>query len=122
MKRINWIGFLGLVGFVGFLGFLYDAPEAFTYFAYFGYFSYFRKEITDQDRWKIRTAGTTAYLLAFATNMVFISVSYIRGSVDYEAGFYLAYTLGSVSFPVISILLEIVSTIRKRRAARADTR
>lgn len=116
--RVNWIGFLGLVGFMGFLGFLHDAPEAFNYFAYFGYFSYFGSEITEEKRWVIRTAGTAAYLLAFATNMSFIAVSYVRGTVDYEAGFYLAYILGSVSFPIISFVLETASSIRGSRAKR----
>ena len=113
--RVNWIGFLGLVGFMGFLGFLYDAPAAFNYFAYFGYFSYFGSEITEEKRWVIRTAGTTAYLLAFVTNMGFIAVSYIRGTVDYQAGFYLAYIAGSVSFPIISFVLETASSIRRSR-------
>lgn len=116
--RINWIGFLGLVGFVGFLGFVYDAPQAFIYFAYFEYFYYFVTRITPDERWRIRTAGTTAYLLAFLTNMTFIVTSYVRGSVDYETGFYLAYIVGSVTFPATSFVLESVHTVNRLRRRR----
>lgn len=118
--HINAIGFLGLVGFVGFLGFFYDAPGAYGYFAYFWYFYYFRTKFTPQDRWEVRTAGTVAYLLAFATNMVYISISYIRGSVNYEAAFYLSYMVGSISFPLSSFVMEAARGIRtvRRRIAR----
>jgi hypothetical protein len=115
VRRVNWIGFLGLIGFVGFLGFRYDAPQAFIYFAYFEYFYYFFTKITEAERWRIRTAGTIAYLAAFLTNITFIVISYVRGSVDYEAGFYLAYTLGSVTFPVTSFLMESAHTVRRLR-------
>ena len=110
VRRINSIGFLGLIGFVGFLGFRYDAPLAFIYFAYFEYFYYFFTKISEAERWRIRTAGTIAYLVASLTNITFIVISYVRGSVNYEAGFYLAYALGSVTFPVTSFLMESAHT------------
>lgn len=113
--HINAIGFLGLVGFVGFLGVFYDAPGAYVYFAYFWYFYYFRTEFTMQERWDVRTAGTTAYLLAFTTNMVYISITYIRGTVDYEAAFYLAYMVGSITFPLSSFVMEVARGVKKAR-------
>jgi hypothetical protein len=118
-RKINWIGFLGLIGFVGFLGFVYDAPEAFIYFAYFGYFYYFPGELSKTERWRIRTAGTAAYLLAFLTNMTFIAISYVRGSVDYETGFYLAYMAGSITFPVVSFVMESAHKISGLRGRTA---
>jgi hypothetical protein len=118
--RVNWIGFLGFIGFVGFLGFFYDAPQAFVYFAYFEYFYYFTTEITAEERRRIRTAGTAAYLMAFLTNMTFIVLSYIRGSVDYETGFYLAYIMGSVTFPVTTFLMETPHKIRRIRDRRRE--
>jgi len=113
--RVNWIGFLGFIGFAGFLGFFYDAPQAFVYFAYFEYFYYFTTEITAEEKRRIRTAGTAAYLMAFLTNMTFIVLSYIRGSVDYETGFYLAYIMGSVTFPATSFLMEAPHKLRRVR-------
>lgn len=118
--HVNWIGFLGLIGFVGVLGFVYDAPETFAYFAYFGYFSYFTSEITEEDRRRIRTSGTAAYLLAFLTNMTFIVLSYVRGSVNYETGFYLAYLVGSISFPVTSFLMESAHRVKRRILRRVS--
>lgn len=56
--------------------------------------------------------------IAFGTNMAFISLNYLRGSIDYEAGFYLAYIMGSVTFPVTSILVESAQGIRRARARR----
>jgi hypothetical protein len=114
-QRVNAIGFLGLVGFVGFLGVIYDKPEAYTYFAYFWYFRYFPTRFTVQERWEVRTAAATAYFLAFAVNMVFISVSYVRGAVDYEAGFYVAYMVGSISFPLTSIGMDVARGIKQTR-------
>lgn len=115
VRRVNWIGFLGLIGFVGFVGFVYDAPQAFIYFAYFEYFYYFSTEISEEERWRIRTAGTIAYLTAFLTNMTFIIISYVRGSVDYETGFYLAYMLGSITFPATSFLMEATQKVQRFR-------
>lgn len=118
--HLNWIGFLGLIGFVGFLGLVYDAPQAFIYFAYFQYFYYFREEISTEERWRIRTAGTIAYLTAFLTNMTFIVISYVRGSVDYETSFYLAYMLGSITFPATSFLMESAHKVKRFRSRRRE--
>ncbi|MFP4550336.1 MAG: hypothetical protein ACLFNT_05985 [Spirochaetales bacterium] len=78
------------------------------------------ERITAEEKRRIRTAGTAAYLMAFLTNMTFIILSYIRGSVDYETGFYLAYIMGSVTFPATSFLMEAPYKLRRVREQRRE--
>ena len=117
MRRINPLGFLGLVGFIGIAGFFSDSSNLFFYFAYLAYFIYFTQPDTPSLRRMAVSALALAYVLAFAVNLSFIVLTGLGRSLDYEAGFYLSYSVGSFAFPISFSLLKIIESFRKRRSA-----
>lgn len=120
MKSINPLGFLGLVGFVGLLGFT-QSDAAFPYLAYGAYFYYFTQPFTPELRDIALKALGLAYLVSFVTNMIFISISFFGGTIDYQSGFYVSYSAGSFAFPITFTLLKIRSTIIKSRSGNQDS-
>jgi hypothetical protein len=117
MRTINPLGFLGLVGLIGFLGFFGESPSLFGYFAYLGYIYYFSVPYTPAQRSMTLTALALAYIMAFGINLIFIVASGMGRTINYESGFYLAYSVGSYGFPIVFALLKIREGRRKRRAS-----
>lgn len=115
MSTINPLGFLGLVGLIGFLGFFGESPSLFGYFAYLGYLYYFSVPYTPTQRTMTLTALALAYIMAFGINLAFVVASGMGRSINYESGFYLAYSVGSYGFPIVFAVLKIREGLRKRR-------
>lgn len=117
MKKINPLGFLGLVGLVGVAGFFSESTTLFFYFTYLGYFHYFSVPYTQKQRDMTLSALALAYVISFSVNMVFVALNGITGSINYESGFYTAYSAGSFAFPVVFTALKIRESWKKRKAA-----
>lgn len=117
MKRPNPLGFLGLVGLIGFAGFFSESSTAFPYFAYFLYFGYFAQPFTEKLKRTAKSALALAYLFAFSVSLAFILAINLGADVDYQTGFYFAYSAGGFSFPIAFTLLKLWDALRKKRAA-----
>ena len=115
-RRINPLGFLGLVGLIGVVGIFAGSRTLLAYLGYLGYLYYFSVPYDSTQRTMTLTALALAYIMAFSVNLVFIVASGIGGEIDYQSGFYLAYMVGSVGFPVVFAILKVRKATKKRRA------
>ena len=115
-RKINPLGFLGLVGLIGVVGIFAGSPTLLAYSGYLGYLYYFSVPFDSTQRTMTLTALALAYVMAFSVNLGFIVASGIGGEIDYQTGFYLAYMVGSIGFPVVFAILKIRKATLKKRA------
>ncbi len=113
-KRLNYLGFFGFLFLIGFIG-IFDSESRFTlsFFATIGYFSYFFVEPDELFMKRLFQTGLFTLGIVFMTMLGFYIAYLLTKDVSFFVnGFWISFTVITVTFPVIFAIYEYKDTVK----------